>query len=52
MSKRYVNYSLPEDLAKRIKDLITKRRDLGYTSVNEFVKDAVRRLLEYYEGKR
>lgn len=50
MPKRYANYSLPEELAKRVKELIEDRKDLGYSSVNEFVKDAVRRLLEHYEN--
>ena len=49
MVKRYTNFSLPSDLADRVGRLITKRKDLGYTSVSEFAKDSIRRLLDVYE---
>jgi len=51
MVKQYQNYSLPRDLAERIRKLIAKQKDLGYTSVSEFAKDAIRRLLDEYEKK-
>jgi len=49
MVKRYQNYSLPKDLAERVQKLIVKKKGLGYTSVSEFAKDGIRRLLEIYE---
>jgi len=51
MVKRYLNYSLPRELAERVQKLIKKRKDLGYTSVSEFAKDAIRRLLVEVEKK-
>jgi Arc/MetJ-type ribon-helix-helix transcriptional regulator len=52
MVKRYLNYSLPIELSERVKKLIEEHRDLGYTSVSEFAKDAIRRLLIEYETKK
>ena len=53
MVKRYLNYSLPKDLAERIKDYIDKHKDMGYTSVSEFCKDATRRfLMELEKGEK
>jgi len=37
----YVNVSLPVDLADEVRKLVEKKR-LGYTSLSEFVKEAVR----------
>lgn len=51
MAKRYQNYSLPKDLAEKVKRVIQERKDLGYTSVSEFAKDGIRRLLAEIEGK-
>ena len=41
---RYHTVNLPEALAKRIEEVIASRKH-GYTSIPEFVKDAVRRYL-------
>jgi Arc/MetJ-type ribon-helix-helix transcriptional regulator len=37
---------LPEDLVKEINDMIVNRRAIGYTTIADFVRDAVRRRLE------
>ena len=52
MVRRYSNFSLPTELAERIQDLITTRKDLGYSSVSEFAKDAIRRLIDEYDKKQ
>lgn len=44
MRAKYVNVSIPEELAEKIDELI-KNSKLGYRSRAEVVSDAVRRLL-------
>ncbi len=41
--------TLPRDLVQRVKDLIETQPELGFTSVAEFVKTAIRLRLERYE---
>ncbi len=41
----YTNISLPKDLAEKIDKIIQKSKK-GYKTRSEFVKDAVRRLLD------
>ncbi len=44
----YRSLRIPDDLVEKIEDVINKK-DLGYASISEFVKDAVRRRLEDIE---
>lgn len=46
--RQYVGVSLPKELVSEIESVI-KNKKLGYTTVAEFVKDAVRRRLEEIE---
>lgn len=48
--KNYRGLTLPESLVKKIESLIKRRKDLGYVSVSEFVKESVRRRLEEIES--
>ena len=47
--KKYRMVGLPEELYKRCEAIVNSGK-YGYTSVSEFVKDAVRRRLEELEG--
>ena len=40
---------LPEDLVKEINGMIQNRRAVGYTTIADFVRDAVRRRLEDFQ---
>ena len=42
---------VPQGLIDQIEELLDERQELGYFDVDEFVRDAVRRLLEKF-GKR
>ncbi len=44
MRARYVNVSIPEELAKKIDEYIEKSK-MGFRSRAEFVSEAVRRLI-------
>lgn len=46
MSLNYISVSLPRDLIKKV-DGVLKNKELGYSSRPEFIKDAVRRHLEF-----
>ncbi len=46
--KKYRTVAIPEDLYKKCEEIV-KNGILGYSSVSEFVKDAVRRRLEEIE---
>lgn len=50
VSAAYVNVAVPFELAKRL-DRIVKLSQLGYRSRQEFVTDAVRRLVLQLEGE-
>jgi len=53
MINRYQNYSMPKDLADAVKKFISSHKDMGYTSVSEFCKDATRRfLMELEKGEK
>ncbi|WP_456327110.1 ribbon-helix-helix domain-containing protein [Archaeoglobus sp.] len=41
-AKGYKSVSLPEDLLNYVEELIKNNKELGYSSVSEFVKEAVR----------
>lgn len=45
MRARYVNISIPEDLAKKIDEYIKKSK-LGFRSRAEFLSEAARKVLE------
>jgi len=45
MAKKYRTVGLPEELYKEC-EAIVKSEKLSYSSISEFVKDAVRRRLE------
>lgn len=45
MRARYINVSIPEELAKKIDDFITKSK-MGYRSRAEVVLEALRRLID------
>ncbi len=42
--------TLGEQLLERVKRLIKRRMDLGYTNPTEFIKDAIRRRLDEIES--
>lgn len=46
MSLNYISVSLPKDLIKKV-DEVLSNKELGYSSRPEFIKDAVRRHLEF-----
>lgn len=46
MSLNYISVSLPKDLIKKV-DEILGNKELGYSSRPEFIKDAIRRHLEF-----
>lgn len=43
--------SLPQSLIHHIQDLLDEKPGLGYFDVNEFVRDAIRKFIEYYQAK-
>jgi Arc/MetJ-type ribon-helix-helix transcriptional regulator len=48
--KKYRTIALPEELYKKCEEIV-KSGKLGYSSISEFVKDAVRRRIEEIENK-
>ncbi len=49
--KHYRGLTIPESLIEKVEDIIEKRKELGYVSVSEFVKEAIRRRIEEIESK-
>lgn len=45
MTKRYKNVSIPEELYEKLDELV-KSKKVGYVSVSDAVKDAIRELLK------
>ena len=43
--------TLPEELLKKVEEIIRKRGDLGYTTREDFIRDSVRRRLEQLTGE-
>lgn len=39
---KYANLSLPQEMADLIQHIIDENPELGYSSIAEFVKDAIR----------
>ena len=48
--KRYRNVAIPEELYERCEEIV-KSGILGYSSVSEFIRDAVRRRLEEIQSR-
>ena len=49
--KHYRGLTIPESLIEKVEALIEERKELGYVSVSEFVKEAIRRRIEEIESK-
>ena len=50
--KHYRGLTIPESLIEKVEALIEERKELGYVSVSEFVKEAIRRRVEEIESTR
>ncbi len=48
MPKAYRSLRIPEELITKVEDVLHSK-NLGYASISEFLKDAVRRRLEEIE---
>lgn len=46
----YTNIGIPKDMAEEIQRIVISDTRLGFTSMQEFVKEAVRRSIVYYGG--
>jgi hypothetical protein len=46
----WVSISIPEEMVDKIKELIERRPDLGYSSISAFATDALRRLFSEYSS--
>jgi len=49
---KHTTVSLPKEFHAKIKKIIEENPELGYTSVAEFCKDAVRKKIEKMESKK
>jgi len=52
MKVEYVNLKIPKDLIELVKRYIEENSELGYTSVPEFVKEAIRNYIIELEAKK
>jgi hypothetical protein len=43
--------SLPQSLIRQVEDLLGERPELGYLDAAEFVRDAIRRFIQYHQAK-
>jgi Arc/MetJ-type ribon-helix-helix transcriptional regulator len=50
-SKSYYTFSIPLSLKEKVEAIVRRRKDLAYSSVAEFMKDAVRRHIERIESE-
>ena len=48
MRKKYRNISVPEELYRKLEELVKSHKG-GYVSVSDAVKDAIRKLLRKYK---
>jgi Arc/MetJ-type ribon-helix-helix transcriptional regulator len=48
MPKRYKNVSIPKELYEKLEELV-KQEKVGYVSVSDAVKDAIRELLRKHK---
>jgi metal-responsive CopG/Arc/MetJ family transcriptional regulator len=46
---KYSGVTLPEPLIRRVETFIKERPELGYSSIADFIKDAVREKFEKHE---
>jgi Arc/MetJ-type ribon-helix-helix transcriptional regulator len=46
----YTNVGIPKDMAEEIQRIILSDKRLGFASMQEFVKEAVRRSIVHYGG--
>jgi len=46
MEKRYRTISIPEEMFKQIEKVVKEKPELGYSSVADFVKNAIREKLK------
>lgn len=51
-SKEYRKVNVPESMASTIEDILTYNEELGFRSIDEFVRDAVRESIIKYNKKR
>ena len=49
---RYGRVQLPEEMVKRVEQVISNNEELGYASIDDFVEDSVRRRLEAVKSRR
>jgi len=49
---RYGGVQLPEEMVKRVERVISNHKELGYTDIDDFVEDSVRRRLEAVKSER
>ena len=49
---RYGGVQLPEEMVKRVEQVISNHKELGYADIDDFVEDSVRRRLEAVKGER
>ena len=47
---KYTNVGLPKEMAEEIQRIIINDKRLGFTSMQEFVKESVRKSLVLYGG--
>lgn len=50
MRREYVNLKLPKDLVEMVEKFIEEHPEWGYTSVPEFVKEAIRDYIIFLES--
>ena len=50
--RKYVTLKLPEEFVEMVREFIEKHPEWGYTSVPEFVKEAIRDYILYLESLR
>ena len=49
---RYGRVQLPEEMVKRVEQVISDHEELGYADIDDFVEDSVRRRLEAVKSER
>jgi len=51
MAKKHTSVALPKDMQEMVKKIIEEYPELGYTSIAEFCKDAIReKIMEVTQG--
>jgi len=49
---RYGRVQLPEEMVKRVEQVISDHEELGYADIDDFVEDSVRRRLKAVKSER